>query len=280
MKWIRIVLSYAALLALAAFLMAPFAWMVIISLHQSKESIPPLDKLIPRGPGGSPLFHWENYSFVLSNENLPVARFLFNSVVVSVAIVFGQLLITSLAAYGFARLSFRGSGIAFALFLGSMMFAGPVTQIPVYLIIRSLGWLDTYYALIVPGLSSAFSVFLLRQFFTQIPRELDEAARIDGAGDLRIYWKVILPLSRAALATCAAFTFFGVWTDFFGPLIYTNSVEMRTLEVGLSIYKNSYGGSNWPLQMTAAVIVMLPLLIVFLFTQRYFTKGIMLGGIK
>jgi multiple sugar transport system permease protein len=170
--------------------------------------------------------------------------------------------------------------VVFALFLGSMMFAGPVTQIPVYLFIRNMGWLDTYWALIVPGVSSSFSVFLLRQFFLQIPVELDEAARLDGAGDFRIYWKVILPLSGAALATAAAFSFFGVWTDFFGPMIYTNSTEMRTLEVGLSVFKNSYGGSNWPLQMTAAVIVMLPLLVVFLFCQRYFVRGVMLGSIK
>jgi multiple sugar transport system permease protein len=271
---LKAALSYALLILLALFLMAPFIWMVLISLHPSKEPIPPLSQVVPQE------FHWRNYLFVLRNENLPVARFFLNSVFVTTSVVVGQLLLSSLAAYGFARLKFRGRDLAFALFLGSMMFAGPVIQIPVYLMIRNLGWLDTYYALIVPGVSSAFSVFLLRQFFMQIPAELDEAARIDGAGDLRIYWRVVMPLSRAALATAAAFTFFGVWTDFFGPLVYTNSTEMRTLEVGLSIYKNSYGGTNWPLQMTAAVIVMLPLLVVFLLVQRYFTKGIMLGSIK
>lgn len=271
---LKAIVSYILLIALAVLLLAPFAWMVLISLHPSKTPIPPLSQTIPEE------FHWKNYLFVLGNENLPVARFFFNSVVVTFAVVLGQLLLTSLAAYGFSRLRFKGRDLAFSLFLGSMMFAGPVTQIPVYLLIRNLGWLDTYYALIVPGVSSAFSVFLLRQFFMQIPMELDEAARMDGASDLRIYWRVIMPLSKAALATAAAFTFFGVWTDFFGPLIYTNSTEMRTLEVGLSIYKNSYGGSNWPLQMTAAVIVMLPLLLVFLFVQRYFTRGIMLGSIK
>lgn len=209
-----------------------------------------------------------------------MARFFVNSAVTAVSVVVLQLLITSLAAYGFARLRFKGRGWVFGLFLGSMMFAGPVTQIPVYLLLRDLQWLDTFMALIVPGVSSAFSVYLLRQFFLQIPLELEEAARIDGAGDLRIYWKIALPLSRAALATAGAFTFIGVWTDFFNPLIFTNTTEMRTLEVGLSIFKNSYGGTNWPLQMTAAVIVMLPLLMVFLFTQRYFVKGITLGSIK
>ncbi|HVL40142.1 MAG TPA: carbohydrate ABC transporter permease [Fimbriimonadaceae bacterium] len=301
---VRQAISYWLLSALALFLMAPFVWMVLISLHPPKTPIPPLSQILPvaqaevEGPDGKPVMiagdggkqeaktepritpNWSNYDFVFNHENLPVKRFLFNSLFVTVTVVALQLFITSLAAYGFARVRFKGREIVFALFLGSMMFAGPVTQIPVYLMIRNFGWLDTYNALIVPGISSAFSVFLLRQFFMQIPIELDEAARIDGAGDFRIYSKVIMPLSKAALATAAAFTFFGVWTDFFNPMIYTNTTEMRTLEVGLSIFKNSYGGTNWPLQMTAAVIVMLPLLIVFMFTQRYFTKGIMLGSIK
>lgn len=275
--------SYWLMLALAAFLMAPFVWMVLISMQPNKSPIPPLNEIIPHGRNGEVTLLQNakfNYDFVLNHENLPVRQFFFNSVLVTLAVVLGQLFVSSLAAYGFSRLKFKGREPVFWLFLGSMMFAGPVTQIPVYLLLKNLGWLDTYLALIVPGVSSAFSVFLLRQFFMQIPTELDEAARIDGAGDFRIYWMVILPLSKAALATAAAFTFFGVWTDFFGPLIYTNTTEMRTLEVGLSIFKNSYGGSNWPLQMTAAVIVMVPLLVAFLFTQRYFTKGITLGSIK
>jgi len=274
MNSLKKILSYVVLLALAIFLIAPFVWMLLISLHPPKTPIPPLTEIIPQDAA------WSNYTFVLFHPNLPVARFFFNSVFVSICVVLGQLLMTSMAAYGFARLRFKGKELIFALFLGSMMFAGPVTQIPVYLFLKELGWLDTYWALIIPGISSAFSIFLLRQFFMQIPRELDEAARMDGASDFLIYWRVVLPLSRAALATAAAFTFIGVWTDFFNPLIYTNTTEMRTLEVGLSIFKNSYGGTNWPLQMTAAVIVMLPLLVVFLAAQRYFVKGITLGSIK
>jgi multiple sugar transport system permease protein len=274
MRGARKAVSYVLLLGLAAFLMAPFAWMVLVSLHPSRQPIPTLENIIPSVP------QWQNYKIVLFDLNLPVDRFFLNSAFVTFSVVVLQLLITSMAAYAFARLRFRGKGPLFAMFLGSMMFAGPVTQIPVYLLLRSFGWLDTYYALIVPGISSAFSIFLLRQFFTQIPTELDEAARMDGASHFSIYSRIILPLSKPALATAAAFTFFGVWTDFFGPLIYTNSAEMRTLEVGLSIFKNSYGGSNWPLQMTAAVIVLMPLLVAFLFAQRYFVKGILLGGVK
>ncbi|MBI1331300.1 MAG: ABC transporter permease subunit [Armatimonadetes bacterium] len=267
-------LTAIILWALALFLAAPFVWMVLISLHGPKEAIPDLKDTVPTQ------WHFENYSWVLFNPSLPVARFFWNSVFVTSAVVFFQILFTSMAAYAFARLRFRGSGPLFALFLGSMMFAGSVMQIPVYLLIKNLGWLDSYWALIVPGVSSSFSVFLLRQFMISIPRELDEAAKLDGASDLQIYARVILPLSKAALATASVFTFFGVWTDFFGPLIYTNSTEMRTLEVGLSVFKNSYGATAWPLQMTAAVIVMLPLIVVFLLSQRFFVKGILLGSNK
>jgi multiple sugar transport system permease protein len=298
----RIALSYALLLALAAFLLAPFAWMVLVSLHPSKAPIPPINELLvhrieqtdelghtmvvqtPEGEepvvreGFYPQF--QNYVTVLTMEDIPVGRFFINTLFVTVTVVLAQLLITSMAGYGFSRLNFRFREPIFYAFLLSLMFAGPVPQLPVYLLVRSLGWLDTYWALIVPGVSSAFSVFLFRQFFMAIPKELDEAARIDGAGDFRIYWKVILPLSPAALATAGAFTFFAIWTDFFWPLLATNSMHMRTLEVGLSIFRHSYGGYNWPLQMTAAVIVLLPLLILFMFLQRYFVRGIMIGSIK
>lgn len=274
MKAVKSTLNYVFLIALALFLLAPFVWMVLVSLHPSKTPIPTLDLIIPKEPA------WDNYSKVLFMPNLPVGRFFLNTVFVTICVVIGQLFVSSLAAYGFARFQFRGRDATFALFLASMMFAGPVTQIPVYLIVQKLGWLDTYAALIVPGISSAFTVFLLRQAFLAIPKELDEAAKLDGAGYFRIYWQVLLPLAKPSMATAAAFTFFGAWTDFFWPMLSTNSTHLRTLEVGLSIFKNSYGGANWPLQMTAAVIVMLPLLIVFLFCQRYFVRGVMLGSIK
>lgn len=287
MKLARNLLSYALLTLLAVFLMAPFVWMVLVSLHPSKAPIPPLSETVPMkyeqtAHGVESQFdpHFENYSNVLFNSGLPVPLFLLNTVFVTVASVGLVLLTTSMAAYGLSRLRFKGRDAVFRLFWLSMMFVGPVLQIPVYLIVRSFGWLDTYCALIIPGASSAFSVFLLRQFFMQIPIELDEAARIDGASEFSIYSRIILPLSKAALATVAAFTFIGVWTDFFWPLLATNSLDMRTLEVGLSVFKNSYGGNNWPMQMAATVIVMLPVLLVFLFTQRFFAKGIILGSSK
>lgn len=266
--------TYAVLVALALFLIAPFAWMVLVSLHPSNAAIPEVSKLIPEQP------HWKNYGAVLFMPEIPVFRFLLNSIIVTVAVVVGQLFVSSLAAYGFSRLRFKGRDPLFLLFLLSLMFAGPVTQIPVYLTVRAMGILDTYWALIIPGLSSAFNVFLLRQFFLQIPLELDEAARLDGASELLIYRRVVMPLSKAALATAGAFTFFAVWTDFFWPLLATNSMEMRTLEVGLSVFKNSYGATNWPLQMTAAVLVLIPPIVIFLLLQRYFVRGVTMGSVK
>lgn len=267
-------LAHMALIGLAIALMAPFVWMVLVSLHPSRSPIPDIGKLVPSQP------EWDNYRKVLFNPAMPVARFFWNSLIVAIAVVLGQLFTASMAAYALSRLNFKGREAVFSLFVGSMMFAGLVLQIPVYLLIRSFGWLDSYAALIVPGIGSAFSVFLLRQFFLSIPMELSEAARLDGATDFQIYSRIILPLGKASLATAGAFTFFGTWTDFFGPMLVTNSTEMRTLEVGLSVYKNSYGGTNWPLQMTAAVVVMIPLVAVFLALQRYFVRGVLLGAGK
>ena len=272
---LKLVVTWLLLLAIAAFTLAPFVWMVLVSLHPNRSPIPPLSEVVPKQPA------WRNYTLVLFGQpTLPVFRFFLNSLFVTSAVVAGQLFISSLAAYGFARLKFRGREPLFYLFLGSMMFSGPATVLPVYLLMRQFGWLDTYWALIVPGVSSSFSVFLFRQAFFAVPMELDEAARLDGASEFLIYRRVVVPLSKAAFATAGAFGFFAVWTDFFWPMLSTSRAEMRTLEVGLSVFKNSFGATNWPLQMTAAVIVMVPLLIVFLFTQRYFVKGISIGSIK
>ena len=268
------VLVWLAMLALAAFLIAPFVWMVLVSLHPAKSPIPDYKDLIPPQP------QWSNYKLVLFSPEVPVGRFFLNSLLVAGAVVVGQLLISSLAAYALARIKFRGAEFLFWTFLASMMFAGVVTQIPVYLFMRGAGLLDSLSALIIPGLSSAYSVFLIRQFLMGLPFELDEAAYLDGASYWVVYSRIMMPLSKPALATVASFTFFSVWTDFFWPLLATNSMRLRTLEVGLSIFKNSYGTTNWPLQMAAAVITLVPMVLVFLLSQRYFTKGIQMSGMK
>lgn len=271
---IRKLSTWIALLLLAIFLIAPFVWMVLVSLHPAKTPIPEYRDLVPAVP------QWKNYAFVMFNPDIPMLRFLLNSLLVTISVVVGQILLTSMCAYGLARIRFKGANSLFGVFLASMMFAGVVTQIPVYLMMRELGWIDQYAALIVPGLSSAFTVFLLRQFMVGIPFELDEASQLDGATHWQVYSRVIMPLCKPALATAAAFTFFAVWTDFFWPLLATNSTRMRTLEVGLSIFKNSYGTTNWPLQMAAAVVTLLPMVVVFMFAQKWFVRGIQMSGIK
>ncbi len=252
----------------------PFAWMVLASLHPSHGALPTPSHLFPRQ------WHFENYAEVLGMDATPFLRFLWNTVVVAVCVVVGQLALCSLAGYGFARLRFPGRDLVFFLFLATMMIPGQVTMIPAFLVVRWFGWLDTYWALIVPGLSSAFGIFLMRQFFLTLPKELDDAAHIDGCSDFGIYWRIALPLSAPALATLAAFAFIATWTDFFWPLLVTSTTQMRTLEVGLSLFKDSFGTTNWPLQMAAAMLVLLPVLLVFLFTQRFFVRGIALTGLK
>jgi len=252
----------------------PFAWMVIVSLHPSHGVLPTPSHLLPNR------LHFENYATVLALEATPFLRFLWNTTFVAVSVVCGQVVLCSLAGYGFARLRFPGRDMIFFLFLATMMIPVQVTMIPAFLVVRSFGWLDTYWALIVPGVSSAFGIFLLRQFFIALPRELDDAARIDGCSEFGIYLRIALPLSVPALATLAAFAFIATWTDFFWPLLVTNTTKMRTLEVGLSVFKDSFGATNWPLQMAAAVLVLIPVLLVFLATQRFFVRGIALTGMK
>lgn len=271
---LRKTISYTLLGLLTAFMLLPLLWMLLVSFHESKAPIPDLARLWP-----SPA-HTENYGKVLFEPELPVFRFFLNSALVAVLTVAGQLLFCSMAAYAFARLRFPGRNGLFSLFLVSMMFTGVVTQIPVFMTVRAFGWLDTYLALIVPALSSSFNVFLLRQFFVQIPAELDESCKLDGASDWVVYSRIVMPLAKPALATCAAFSFFASWTDFFWPLLATSSMRMRTLEVGLSFFRDSYAGANWPLQMTAAVIVLTPIVAVFLLSQKFFVKGLTVGSIK
>jgi multiple sugar transport system permease protein len=270
----RTILTYVLMTLIGMLTVTPFLWMVIVSLHPSHGALPDPAHLIPER------WHWENYLTVLGMEATPFPRFLWNTVFVATSVVAGQVMLCSLAGYGFARLEFKGRDLLFFLFLATMMIPGQVTMIPAFLTVRSFGWLNTYWALIVPGISSAFGIFLLRQFFLTLPRELDDAARMDGCSEFGIYWRIALPLSGPALATLATFAFIATWTDFFWPLLVTSTTEMRTLEVGLSLFKDSFGTTNWPLQMAAATLVLLPVLIVFLCTQRFFVRGIALTGLK
>jgi multiple sugar transport system permease protein len=264
-----------ALLALTTVI--PLVWMVFTSLHPSTAQVPTLRTLF--APDG---WHFENYWHVLSFPELPIWRYALNSVVVSGGVVLFQLAICSLAAFGFARLRFPGRDALFAAFMLTMMIPAPVLVVPLFALVQQLGWLDTYLGLIVPYqyFSAAFGTFLLRQHFAALPRSLDDAARLDGCGELRLYWHILLPSARPALATVAVFAFIWSWGDFYWPLLASSSMEMRTLEVGLSSFRDSYGGTRWPLQMTAAVITLAPVLVVFLAMQRFFVSRSLTSGLK
>jgi ABC-type glycerol-3-phosphate transport system permease component len=224
---------------------------------------------------------WGNFLRVLTNPNVSFPLFFKNTAFIAICVTTGVVLTSSLVAFPFARMDFDGKGRLFTLLLSTMMLPGIVTMIPNYVLFRYLHWIDTYNPLIVPAFfgGGAYNIFLMRQFFFSIPKELDEAAMLDGASNAITFWRVILPLSKPALATVGVFTFVGTWQDFMGPLIYINDPEKQTLEVGLRGYQ-SLAGSQFHLVMAASVMVTLPLIVLFFLTQRFFVKGIVMSGIK
>lgn len=211
-------------------------------------------------------------------EEFPIWRWTMNSLVVSLAVTALVLVVDSLAAFAYARRHWRGRDRLFSLLVGTMLVPGQVLLIPAYLEIQALSWFDTYAALIVPAGAGAFGVFLLRQFFLTIPVELEEAARIDGCGSLGVYRHVMLPLAQPAMATLGIFTFMGAWNAFEGPLIFTQSLEMRTLPIGITIFQGRYQTEYGPM-MAAAVLAALPVTLAFVLFQRHIIKGISLTGL-
>ena len=267
--------GYLVLLVVAGMMVVPFMWMVSTSLKApgTEFSYPP--QILPTQ------FNLTNYQTLFNN--LPFGRYFLNTLFITVMTVAGQLIICSLAAYGFARLNFMGRDTIFVLYLTTMMIPFQITLIPLYLIVSQLGWVNTYQGLIVPGISSAFGIFLLRQSFLNIPRDYQDAARIDGASEWGIFWRIFLPLNGPTLATLGVFAFMGTWTDLIWPLLIARSEEMRTLELGLAYFNarpNAFLQPNWPLLMAGSVVVMLPVLIIYIIAQRYFVQGIALSGVK
>ncbi|MNW37745.1 L-arabinose transport system permease protein AraQ [compost metagenome] len=262
---------HAVMIILSLVMIAPFLWMVSTSLKSTNEmyAIPP--SWIPTE------IMWSNYVYMF--ESAPWFLYFFNTVKVTGFVVLGQLVICSMAAFGFARLKFPGRNVLFFLLLGTMMIPYHVTMIPTFQILRKLGWLDSHRALIIPALFAAFGVFLLRQFFMTLPKELEQAAMIDGCGYPRIFLNVILPNAKPALTTLAIFTFMGTWNDFLGPLIYLNSDHLKTLTLGLATFQGVYT-NQWNYMMAGALIVSLPILFVYMFAQRYFVEGIVMSGLK
>jgi ABC-type glycerol-3-phosphate transport system permease component len=273
---LRSVLLYALLLALSAAFLAPFVWMLSVSVQDIRGVFAQPFQWLPER------LQWENYAQITSL--LPFWRYAANTALVTVLVLAGTLLSSSLVAYGFSRVRFRGRETLFAVCLATMMLPGQVTMIPLYMLFAWLGWVDTFLPLVVPAFfGSPFYIFLLRQFFLTIPREYDEAAMLDGASRFRIYWSIVLPLARPAMATVALFAFVGTWNDFFGPLIYLNSPDMATLTLGLNMLKSQVvgtGATQWNLLMAGAVLVMLPNIVVFMLAQKYFVRGIAVGGLR
>ena len=211
-------------------------------------------------------------------RQIPFGRFYLNSIIVSVSTVTLQILTASLAAFAFSRLRFRGRETLFLLYLATLMIPFQVTMLPNYIVVaRFLHWRDTYQALILPTAFSAFSTFLLRQYFKGIPLDMDEAARMDGANSFRIWWQIIMPLSGPVIATLAIFNFQGAWNDFLWPLVVTNEESMRTIPIGLASFQGQFY-TEWHLLMAGSVIALLPILILYVLGQNWFVKGITLSG--
>ena len=261
------------LLILGGFmLMLPFFILLSGSLKTDTE-IGDLNQWLPSVP------QWDNYPDAL--ERMQFWPALANTVVITFCCVVGQVLSSSLVGYGFARYRFRGRNAAFAVMLATMMLPAQVTMIPVFLIFRSLGWIDTFLPLIVPQLFGApFFIFMFRQFFQQVPEELLEAARIDGAGAFRIYWTMMLPLSKPVIAIVAIYTFMFTWNDFMAPLIYLNSPENDTLALALNSFNGQYGVQFRNLLMAASFVTMLPCILLFFAAQRFFIDTGASSGLK
>jgi multiple sugar transport system permease protein len=266
---------FTALLVGAVSMAAPFLWMVSTSLADAgqvfSENRSWWQEWLPVS------FVWQNYVKVWAV--VPFAQFYLNSIFVSLCITFGQVATSAMAAYAFARLNFPGRDRIFFSYLATMMIPGAVTMIPVFILLRHLGWIDTYKALILPGIFTAYGTFMLRQFFLTLPKDLEDAAKIDGCSYVRIFWHIILPLSKPALATLTTFTFMGSWMNLMWPLIVVNTHTKYTLPVGLAYFQGVHG-TDWTLLMAASMMMILPILIVFLFNQRFFVEGIKLTGIK
>lgn len=256
----------------------PYVWMISTSLKGQGEVFTYPPQWIPTE------FVWQNY--VRAWQAAPFAKYFTNSIVVALAVTFGDLITGALAAYAFSRIRFPGRDALFAIYLASMMIPHQMTIIPSFLVLKTFGdvhpafGLDTYFALIAPFLASAFGVFLLRQSFLTIPNELEDAAILDGCGRLGFLWRIVVPLSRPALATLALFAFMGNWNSYLWPLIVTNSNEMRTVQIGLRYFVGQEGASQWGLLMAAAVFVSLPVVAIYLLVQKQFVQGIAATGIK
>lgn len=267
---INLFLLYFFLILGAFISIMPFMWLITTSL-KPPGTIFSAPLLIPTN------FYFRNY--VEAWNAAPFARYTLNSAIMSIGIVFLQTLFSAMAGYAFARMKFKFKDLLFIIFLVTMMIPESVKIIPNFLTIKTFGWYDTYAALIIPRAVSVFAIFLFRQFFLSIPTSIEEAALIDGCGRLRIFFKIVLPISKPVIVTNILFSFLFAWNDFLWPLIVIDSPEMRTIQVGLSYFQGRYG-IRWELLSAATIFAILPSLIVFIIAQKYFIEGISTSGLK
>jgi multiple sugar transport system permease protein len=264
---------HAFLIVIALVVAYPFYFMVTSAFKDLLDATHTPPTIVPTA--------WHPENFVDAWNRAPWGRYFFNTILVSAAVTLGELTTSILAAYAFARMRFRGKNVVFTLFLATLMIPGEATLIPNFVLMsrRYLNLYDTYWVQIIPFLATAFSIFLLRQFFLGIPNELADAARIDGAGHLRFLWSIVLPLSVPALITVGLITFLGSWNAFQWPLIVTNRPDIRPVQVGLAAFRQE-AGSSYHLLMAASTFVIAPIVVVYLVAQRYLVQGIARTGIR
>lgn len=269
---VRRLLVAALLWGVAVLFLIPLLWMVSSSLKPNYQIFEAPPRWIPNPP------RWENYVEALTV--LPFDRYIFNTALITGLTIAGHLLSCTLIAYAFARLRAPGRDALFVVMLATMMLPYPVTMVPLYVLYNRLGWINTILPLVAPAfLGAPFYIFLLRQFFLTIPKDFEDAARIDGANTLQILWLVMVPMAKPALATVAIFTFTASWNDFLAPLIYLQKPELYTVTLGLQFFRSTYT-TNWAYLMAASLVTTLPVIAVFFVAQRYFIEGITLTGMK
>jgi multiple sugar transport system permease protein len=266
------VLGAIAALAVAVLFLMPLFWMVTSSLKPDYQVLESPPRWLP-----NPIV-WSNYPEALTY--VPFGRYALNTLFIAVLVILGHVLSCTLVAYGFARFRAPGKGFLFLVLLATMMLPYPVTMVPLYIVFSRIGWVNSFWPLIVPAFfGNPFYIFLLRQFFLTLPPDLEDAARVDGASTLQTIWHVILPASRPAMATVAIFSFQAVWNDFLPPLIYLHDQTKYTISLGLSFFRSTYD-VKWGYLMAASLVTMLPVVLLFFFAQRLFIQGITLTGMK
>ena len=268
---VRKVLLYALLIIIGIIMVVPFLWMISTSLKEQYDTvkIPPV--WIPNPP------RWQNYVDLFTQQ--PMLQFMLNTIKIVFFMVLGQLFFSSLAAYSFARIKFKGRTVMFFFYIATLMVPGQVTMIPTYLMFAKVGLVDNHIVLILPAFFSAFGVFLLRQFFMSLPKELEEAAEIDGCNPFTTYYRIMLPLIVPAMLTLGVFTLMNTWNDYMGPLIYLTTPEKYTMTLGIAYFKGVYT-TQWNLVMAGSVLSVIPILVAYLCAQKYFVEGIAFSGVK